>query len=72
MQFDRKDWALVGLVLVFNVLVRLRYLPYFLVGLARDPFGVVMEYAGAFLGACVFVYVVKRVYIWYRALPDAE
>ena len=71
-QFDRKDWALVGLVLVFRVLVSLRYWPYFLVELTRDPFGLVMESVGAFLGACVFVYLVKRVFNWYRALPDAE
>jgi len=72
MRFDHKDWALVGLVLVFNILVRLKYWSFFLVELARDPFGVIMECGGAFLGACVFVYLVKRVFNWYRMLPDAE
>jgi len=72
-RFDRKDWALVGLILVLNILLRLQYLPFFLVELARDPFGVIMELVvGGVGGAYVGVYVLKWVFNWYRALPDAE
>ena len=75
MRFDRKDWALVGLLLVSRVLVNLEsyFVPYFWSDLARDPFGLVMVMGGgSLLWACIIVYVVKRVFNWYRALPDAE
>ena len=64
-QFDRKDWALVGLLIILN-------LPRILVGLVYDPFGVFMNFVGAFIGACVGVYVLKWVFRWFRVLPDAE
>ena len=75
MRFDRKDWALVGLLLVFRVLVSLKgyFVPYFWSDLVSDPFGVIMMVGGgSLLWACIIVYVLKRVFNWYRALPDAE
>jgi len=58
--------------MVIGVLVRFDRRDWALVGLVYDPFGVFMNFVGAFIGACVGVYVLKWVFRWFRVLPDAE
>ena len=71
-EFNRKDWSLVGLLLVVFTLLRLENLPYFLPSLVRDPFGVIMESIGGLAGACFQVFVLKRGCGWYRQLRSKD
>ena len=59
-----------GLVLVFDILMRISSLPFYLEVLAYNPSYVVMEAVYSFLGACLLVYVFKRVVNWFRRVSS--